>query len=112
PVLSTGRSEVLISPGVKENGISATRKVYPFYEPFDTVVDLQQESTLQIVPKFNYYPNTKFALNESFEGAGWTISPGTTNDADIDTASFMETHPTYGGEHCLKTELTASRPYL
>ena len=32
PILDEGEHNFRISPGIKENGMSATRMIYPFYE--------------------------------------------------------------------------------
>jgi hypothetical protein len=69
PILAGGQTSVRCYPGVKENGIAATRTIYPFYNPFDTTMNLIRGQKINIVPKFSYVDRTKFALNESFESA-------------------------------------------
>lgn len=110
PVLETGSKDVRLSPGVKENGISATRKIYPFYQPFDTVVEFRKEAVLQLEPRYTYREDTKFEFVEGFEGTSWKFEPTSTNNAEIDTAGKQETLPDNGGEHCLKVKLTNVRP--
>jgi hypothetical protein len=107
PVLETGRKELRLSAGIKENGISATRKIYPFYKAFDTVLEFNKEATIQIEPHYTYREDTKFEFIEGFEGTSWKFQPTSANKADIDTARIEETNPAYPSEHCLKAKLTS-----
>ncbi|MDQ3073519.1 MAG: hypothetical protein M3Q97_09695 [Bacteroidota bacterium] len=68
PVLSTGPNRIAVNAGIKENGISATRLPYPFYEPFVTTIHLSEGSVDTIVPTFRYKSNAIFAWMEDFEG--------------------------------------------
>ncbi|MDZ4824039.1 MAG: hypothetical protein SH856_11315 [Flavobacteriales bacterium] len=57
PVLKEGTTEIRMYAGIKNNGISSTRIVYPFYSPFDTVVQLAELSEHTIKPHFKYLPD-------------------------------------------------------
>lgn len=109
PVLETGRKDLRLTAGVKENGISATRKIYPFYKAFDTVVEFNKEASIQLEPHYTYRDETKFDFIEGFEGTSWKFEPTSTNNADIDTARIDETNPAYPSEHCLKAKLSSVR---
>lgn len=67
PVLMTGPVEVRIEAGIKENGISATPDIYPFYAPYDTALELEAALTDTIQPTTTYLSTTRFALIEDFE---------------------------------------------
>jgi hypothetical protein len=72
PVLMQGPADVTVEAGIKDNGISTTPDIYPFYSPFKTSVNLVPDETVVIDPKVSYDPNTEFAFIESFE-AGLTL---------------------------------------
>ncbi|MCX6256590.1 MAG: hypothetical protein NTW49_01600 [Bacteroidia bacterium] len=73
PVLATGRHHVTLYPGIKKNGIAATRIIYPFYTWFDKDTTLAEKGIMTINPTVRYNDSTKFSWIEDFEDAGLTI---------------------------------------
>lgn len=74
PVLAEGKQSVMIMPGIKENGISEIREIYPFlqYVRFDTV--FTSEEVLHITPVFEYKDDAVFSSwMESFEDPGHSL---------------------------------------
>ena len=69
PVIGNGINEIKIFSGIKVNGISATRDIYPFYETYDTTLAFYSDSILTLNPKTKYKENLKFYL-EDFDGIG------------------------------------------
>jgi hypothetical protein len=73
PVIAEGAHHIEIRPGIKKNGISATRAIYPFYEFYETDVVLTQDKVVRIDPCIAYRPSglrsgeVKVAWNEDFE---------------------------------------------
>ena len=67
PVLLSGNHMFLLQAVIKQNGIAATRAVYPFYLPDTAWLDLAELDTAEINPVFKYKPSTVFAMNEDFE---------------------------------------------
>lgn len=67
PVLYKGMRNIKIYPTVRNNGISATKKIYPFCEVFEVDVDMIQNDTLELSPITRYYNETNFWI-EDFEG--------------------------------------------
>lgn len=67
PILQSGNSNIQIFPAIKNNGISATKKIYPFMKPFIVNADLIQNEQLSISPVTQYYSSSKFYLID-FEG--------------------------------------------
>ena len=49
-----------IYPGIKINGIAATRDKYPFYEKFQIDVSIERNNIMQISPVTVYTSNTEF----------------------------------------------------
>lgn len=74
PVLDEGESNVLIFPGVKENGLLQTPGVYPFFERYEGKVTLQPGQTSSVQPTTRYSPDAIFP---------WTVDRASFNDATI-----------------------------
>ncbi len=90
PLLLEGNSKITLYPTIRNNGISATKKVYPFVEPYTITAELVQNQTLTIDPTTRYYAQTQFT-HWDFEGpsSGFDHTPesiailGTSNDPAI-----------------------------
>lgn len=82
PILKSGKSNIKIYPVVKNNGISATKKIYPFLEFYEINTELVQNKTLTINPVTRYYANTKFWI-EDFEDAAVKIDNDPTSKVHI-----------------------------
>lgn len=67
PVLAQGETTITIEPGIKDNGISLTRDLYPFYRSFQTSIDLQPNEVDTLRPVTRYRDDAKFAFVEDFE---------------------------------------------
>lgn len=68
PVLKEGAVNIKIFPAIKNNGISATKKIYSFLDVFEFNGTLVKNQTLTIQPKTRYKSNVKFII-EDFEDA-------------------------------------------
>lgn len=78
PVLARGEHKVTIMPGVKRNGISATRTNYPFCNDMIMNLNLTEDSTLDLgVLKTTYESSVEFFMIEDFDGIA--IELDTTN---------------------------------
>lgn len=66
PLLLSGEHTLKLYPVIKNNGISATKKIYPFCEPMVINSILKENETIEINPKTKYYTNTNFWI-EDFE---------------------------------------------
>lgn len=86
PVLTSGQNiRVQIYPAIRNNGIAATKKIYPFVEPIDVAIDLEAGQTYTPDMKTRYYNNTKFWI-EDFSSPS-SIELDESDDA-ISTAVF------------------------
>lgn len=70
PVLAEGTHKFQIFAGIKNNGISATRVKYPFYDDYETELTLTKGSEITINPVVHYKTNLVFELKEDFEDTG------------------------------------------
>jgi len=82
PILATGQHTIMIRPGIKLNGIAMSRAYYPFYEPYETTVDLVAEQIDTINPSVTYYAN-KIHWMEDFETAGVSLVKFSVSDTNF-----------------------------
>lgn len=83
PVIASGPTEIRLDAGINENGVSSTRTLYPFYEAFETTIDLQALDTVVVrddqnqMPSVTYRSFTTVEILEDFDGVGLNmeISP-------------------------------------
>jgi len=99
PVLANGKHNLKILPGIKLNGISATRMAYPFYTSIEQSVELTENETDSLgFRNTTYFSSTIFDLVEGFEGVA--IAFDTTNRSDV---ALLLTQPgdslTFEGNH-------------
>jgi len=74
PVLKSGLHTVKLWPGIKKNGIAATRVAYEYYVPFQKNVNLKEDSTSKLgVLKTTYQLPAYFPWMEDFEDAGTSL---------------------------------------
>tara|TARA_R110002072_G_scaffold100188_1_gene220569 strand:+ start:1943 stop:2827 length:885 start_codon:yes stop_codon:yes gene_type:complete len=86
PVLVSGNANIQVFPAVLNNGISATKKIYPFLEPHVVQADLVQNETLNIFPVTMYSSSTKFNI-EDFEGASNVVTEGPSSNVIANTST-------------------------
>jgi len=68
PVLRAGAGELRLEAGVKQNGVSATPELYPFYTPvIQTVEFIPGQTTALGTLTIGYKPTASFAVFEDFE---------------------------------------------
>ncbi len=90
PILQNGMSKITLFPTILDNGISATKKIYPFLQKYEVTAELVQNATLHIDPQTSYKDNVQFKIRD-FEDAntGFEDSPSSlanlivTNDPAI-----------------------------
>jgi hypothetical protein len=70
PTLETGMQTVTIRPGIKLNGIAASRIDYPFFEPYITDIELRENEIHLIEPHTRYKEACRFTWIEDFEDPG------------------------------------------
>ena len=70
PVLASGEVKVQLQAGIKKNGISSLRPVYPFYTSHICYPHLEKRGFDTLVPSFTYHSSVSFDFKEDFEDAG------------------------------------------
>jgi hypothetical protein len=98
PILMEGNKKIQIFPTVRNNGISATKKIYPFCTSYTIYADLQKNQTLSIHPTTQYFEQTKFWI-EDYEDAAIKIETSTDSNAEMaieNDPAFLEYGNFYG----------------
>jgi hypothetical protein len=94
PVLVSGNCKVSLYPAIKNNGLAAVKKIYPFAEPFETTLQLTEGETYVFNPVTKYNVNTKFSI-EDFENSTVTIEKETVySSPDLDLQ--IQNNPSIG----------------
>lgn len=103
PVLVSGNVKIQLYPAVRNNGIAATKKIYPFVEPIELQMDLTAGETYTIPMVTRYYNNVKFWI-EDFESPSQVKletdpTSTTTLTLDDDPAIALPGGGSYGQVH-------------
>lgn len=108
PILKSGNVDIEVFPGIKLNGISATRAIYPFVNSYKISSQLVQDSVLQIYPTSTYYSNLEFEIIEDFESGGLTLHASSLSDTSIERTS--DPAEVFEGTYSGIIEIDAERP--
>ena len=106
PVLISGMSSIKIYPAIKNNGISATKKIYPFLDLYEVNAELIQNETLVINPT-TQYKNNLTIWTEDFED----ISIALEDDPNTSSANYQIANDdlqSFNGNYYGKVNLTSS----
>lgn len=74
PIVASGNAEVVLFPGIKNNGIAATRLPYTFYGQVKFNMPVEAGKTYTYTPYFEYLSGINFKYTEDFDGGGPGIS--------------------------------------
>lgn len=86
PVLLEGQYELVVDPVIKANGNSFSALIYPFYERFSTVVNLEPNVETTVTPRTRYRSDAVFEFIEGFESPVLVFS----DDRDENPLTFIE----------------------
>lgn len=104
PVLQQGKKKILIYPGIKKNGIAATRASYLFYGPIEKEGVLTPDSTLRLGRlQATYLSSTRFVWREDFEDVALSIDTTSRSSAWITLTNTPDS--TYEGVHSARVVL-------
>lgn len=98
PIIAEGEHDFILIPGVKNNGISATKKRYPFLQQFSKTFNLVKHDTVHMFPTTMYFKELTFKI-EDFEDA--TIDFETANESTAtitkgDDPQYLQWGNSYG----------------
>lgn len=83
PILKSGIVKIDIRAGIKINGISALRSIYPMYMPYITSGELKPGEILKISPTTKYDDNYDISINEQFLSSGTFFTKTDLSLADL-----------------------------
>lgn len=86
PILEEGMKKITVFSGIKLNGASSDRDIYPFYNQYEVEVELIATEDVTINPVVGYSDKAVFQVVESFEGVNHLFSA----DLDGDDVTFFE----------------------
>lgn len=104
PVIASGTSEVTIRPGIKVNGISATRTYYPFYTAYSKQVDFEPSKVIVLknVPSGDV-DWVEIPWKENFENGGDKFEINDKSDTTLIITSAEKFSGQYSGAAFLDT---------
>ena len=86
PVLQEGEQPLILDAAIRDNGVSTTIQIYPFYERYEHTIDLQPARIDTIQPVTRYRSNTHVHFIEDFEAG----TPIFSEDRDGNDQTFMD----------------------
>jgi hypothetical protein len=97
PCLKTGEKELFIRPGIRVNGIAASRMVYPFMEPYRVTHNLVPGEVITLLPSTTYKKECKFSWIEEFEDIGISFNYSQYTDVNFTIQSDTVRSGRYSG---------------
>ncbi len=113
PIPQVGTNQrISIGPGIRQNGIAATRVEYPFYERYEVIIpEVEPDSTYHLLPVTQYTDATLFPYMEDFESSVVQLDSISSSDVNIYKESMGQDTEPYG-RFVGKAVLTADKPDL
>ena len=90
PLHYKGSHKVSLYPGIKKNGASGYRVIYPFYTAYEANIELIQDSIIPINPSIQYKSGLSIWV-EDFEDPGIKLF----NHSTSDTSMIVVSNPPY-----------------
>ena len=112
PVLAEGENEVILFPGVKENGIDATPNIYPYLTKFTKVYSLQGGQTTVVQAVTDYDSDIVYAFGigrGDFDGGSFIALENRDSDGTIDAS--LTTDGAFSGK-CLLMQVDTAHPVM
>jgi hypothetical protein len=108
PVLFDGEVDARLSPGIKVNGISSNRIIYPFYKEYEISTELNFDQNVILNPTTEYKENTEFQLLVDFELLGDIFEATDT----ILPIPFTQTEEVFQGQKSCAICVNNENPYF
>ncbi len=106
PVLLSGKQNISIKAGIKNNGIAATRVKYPFYDYYKSEITLTKDSITVLNPEV-FYANADSIIFEDFESTPLILDTSELNsDATFFIVNDTLFEGNFGGVHLASPHLT------
>jgi len=102
PLLKTGPQQISVFGGIKNNGMGTSRIRYPFYQVYDTTLNIISGNTYTLRPRFSYLPSAIIDASRNFE-AGNSFVAGSNNGGTIELLN--EPALAASGVRCVRIKL-------
>lgn len=112
PTLETGFQTLTVKPGIKMNGISASRIAYPFFKPYIIDEQLTPGETTTIEPVSTYKEECVFPYIENFDDPGVSFIYPAYSQVAIDIQKDVVREGRSSGAIFLTKEDTLFEAYL
>lgn len=99
---------VRVFAGIDANGIASSKALYPFLDPYEAVLDLQQGKIDTIFAVQSYKPDVKFIIVENFENPG--IVFGNDIDQFPNSRLIKQSNEVFEGLYSGQIELDSLNP--
>lgn len=104
-----GPHEISVRPGIKLNGISATRESFAFYETWRKDVEIVPFDTITLEPTTRYFTSTQLSFNENFEDVVIKFDSSVFSDVALKRTKITD-QPFYLENNVGLATLTADNP--
>ena len=105
PVLLSGKQNISIKAGIKNNGIAATRVKYPFYDYYKSEITLTKDSITVLNPEV-FYANADSIIFEDFESTSLILDTTLNSDTTFFIANDTLFEGNFGGVHLASPHVT------
>ena len=97
PIIKTGNANIKLYPAIKNNGISATKKIYPFVVPYEINAVFVDNGEVIIDPVTHYKSNCLFDIFD-FESAntGFVNDPNSLTTMQVASDPLISKWGSYG----------------
>lgn len=82
PIIAEGNHHITVRAGIKNNGVSASRVIYPFYTFFEVDTDFVPEKTINLSPNFKFKDGITRWI-ETFEDPGYKFELTSKSDTTL-----------------------------
>lgn len=106
PILASGEQEIILSAGIKDNGIISTPEIYVFYKDYREVIDLKPGEIDTIRATTRYIDEAKFGFIEDFEDEGFIFQDDL--DGDENSTIIRTTSEVFEGDYSALITLDTS----
>lgn len=105
PVLKEGNATIKVYAGIKDNGISTSRKRYALYDPHIEQINLVKGETFTINANVTYNASTKFVWMEDFENPSLSFLYTSGSDTIINQQSNDVKEGLFSGQVYLESTM-------
>jgi len=110
PVLDDGIANIRLKPGIKANGISDARELYPFLDPYEITTRITRDSVVTINPTYEYREGATFAWKEDFDDV--RVSMKKTSRSDTTVVITTNPEEVFEGGYSGKITLTEDKDFF